>query len=102
MTHLRTSPYYPQWNGKIEAFPKTLEVKAIRPAAPGTHQEAVRVVTACTDSYSNMRLHSAIDYVTPRDELEGWAERVMAERDRILEAAREPRRQRRQEQRLAS
>jgi len=90
MTHVRTAPYYPQSNGKMEAFNKTLKVTTIRPACPATYEEALRVVTGF------------IDYVAPLDKLEGRAEQILAERDRKLEAARERRRQRRQEQRLAS
>ena len=102
MTHVRTAPYYPQSNGKMEAFNKTLKVTTIRPASPATYEEALRVVTGFIDYYNQTRLHSAIDYVAPLDKLEGRAEQILAERDRKLEAARERRRQRRQEQRLAS
>lgn len=102
MTHVRTAPYYPQSNGKMEAFNKTLKVTTIRPACPATYEEALRVVTGFIDYYNQTRLHSAIDYVAPLDKLEGRAEQILAERDRKLEAARERRRQRRQEQRLAS
>ena len=100
--HVRTAPYYPQSNGKMEAFNKTLKVTTIRPACPETYEEALRVVTGFIDYYNQTRLHSAIDYVAPLDKLEGRAEQILAERDRKLEAARERRRQRRQEQRLAS
>jgi Integrase core domain len=34
MTHVRTSPYYPQSNGKIERWHKTLKEDSIRPASP--------------------------------------------------------------------
>lgn len=36
MTHVRTSPYYPQSSGKMERWNQTLKVTAIRPKAPGT------------------------------------------------------------------
>jgi transposase InsO family protein len=102
MTHVRTAPYYPQSNGKMEAFNKTLKVTTIRPACPATYEEALRVVRGFIDYYNQTRLHSAIDYVAPLDKLEGRAEHILAERDRKLEAARERRRQRRQEQKRAS
>jgi transposase InsO family protein len=34
MTHVRTSPYYPQSNGKIERWHKTLKADCIRPQVP--------------------------------------------------------------------
>jgi len=34
MTHVRTSPYYPQSNGKIERWHKTIKADAIRPRQP--------------------------------------------------------------------
>jgi hypothetical protein len=46
--------------------------------------------------YNNVRLHSAIGYVTPKDKLEGRDKDIFAERDRKLAEARERRRQQRQ------
>jgi len=34
LTHVRTSPYYPQSNGKIERWHKTLKADCIRPGTP--------------------------------------------------------------------
>ncbi len=34
MTHVRTSPYYPQSNGKIERRHKSLKSECIRPGTP--------------------------------------------------------------------
>src|SRR5215469_5983706 len=34
MTHVRTSPYYPQSNGKIERWDKSLKSECIRPGTP--------------------------------------------------------------------
>jgi len=95
MTHVRTSPYYPQSNGKLERFHKTAKSEAIRPAAPGTLDEARRVVDRFVKHYNGVRLHSALGYVTPDDFMAGRAESIWAERDRKLAAARESRRQRR-------
>jgi len=36
MTHVRISPYYPQSNGKLERWHKTLKSDAIRPASPSS------------------------------------------------------------------
>ena len=34
MTHVRTSPYYPQSNGKLERWHKTLKGECVRPGSP--------------------------------------------------------------------
>ena len=46
--------------------------------------------------YNEVRLHSAIGFVTPKDKLEGRDAEILAARDRKLEAARAERRERRQ------
>ena len=97
MTHVRISPYYPQSNGKMERFNKTLKTEAIRLSAPETVEEARRVVERFVNHYNSVRLHSAIDYIAPHDMLEGRHDVIIAERDRRLEAARELRRSKRQD-----
>ena len=96
MTHVRTSPYYPQSNGKIERWHKSLKTECVRRQTPLTLEDARRAVDGFVTYYNTQRLHSAIDYVTPRDKLEGRAGTIHAERDRKLAAARESRRLRRQ------
>lgn len=104
MTHVRTSTYYPQSNGKCERVMKTLKVEGIRPASPEDLDEAITAVSRCVEHYNNARLHSGIGYITPRDKLEGRANEIFAERDRKLEEARAQRaasRARQREQELA-
>ena len=43
MTHVRTSPYYPQSNGKIERWHKTLKADCIRPQVPLSHRRCSAV-----------------------------------------------------------
>jgi transposase InsO family protein len=92
MTHVRTSPYYPQSNGKLERWHQTLKVTTIRPKAPGSLDEARRLVAAFVAYYNQQRLHSAIGFITPADMLAGRAEAIWAVRDQKLEAARARRR----------
>lgn len=99
MTHVRTAPYYPQSNGKIERWHKTLKTRTIRPNNPETVEEARRLITDFVHSYNTERLHSAIGYITPADKLAGREQAIWDERDRKLEAAREARRLRREEAR---
>lgn len=97
MTHVRTSPYYPQSNGKMERWNQTLKVTTIRPHTPGSLDEARRLVAAFVEYYNTQRLHSAIGYVTPADKLAGREQEVWDTRDRRLEEARERRRQHHQQ-----
>jgi putative transposase len=49
------------------------------------------------DHYNNVRLNSAIGYITPKDMLAGRQQEIHAERDRKLEEARKQRQIRRQQ-----
>lgn len=96
MTHVRTSPYYPQSNGKQERMQASVKRECIREKCPRTIEEARRWVGEYIEHYNTRRLHSAIGYVTPLDMLEGRQAAIHAARDKKLEAARERRRQTRQ------
>lgn len=96
MTHVRTSPYYPQSNGKIERWHKSLKSECIRKKVPLSLEDARRVVADYVHHYNNVRLHSAIGYITPADKLAGREKDIFAERDRKLQKAREARKARRQ------
>jgi transposase-like protein len=99
MTHVKTSPYYPQSNGKIERWHKTLKGDCIRVLVPLSLDDARRIVADYVVHYNTVRLHSAIGYVTPKDKLEGRDRQVLQERDRKLAEARERRKQLRQAER---
>ena len=92
MSHVRTSPYYPQSNGKIERWHKTIKGDCIRINVPLSLDEARRVVGDYAEHYNTARLHSAIGYVTPKDSLDGRAKQIQETRDRKLDEARERRR----------
>jgi len=95
-THVRTSPYYPQSNGKIERWHKSLKGECIRPGTPLSLEDARRLVKDYVEHYNNVRLNSAIGYITPKDMLAGHQQEIQVDRDRKLEAAREQRKNRRQ------
>lgn len=88
LSHVRTSPYYPQSNGKLERFHGSLKQECIRPTCPATKEDAERRVHEFVEHYNHVRLHSAIDYVTPADKLAGLDQEITAERDRKLDEAR--------------
>ena len=91
ITHVRTSPHYPQSNGKLERWHGSLKRECVRPAALSSLEEARSRVSSYVAHYNNCRLHSAIGYVTPADKLAGLDEVIFAERDRKLEEARDRR-----------
>jgi putative transposase len=91
MRHVRTSPYYPQSNGKIERWHKTIKEDAIRPSEPSSVEEARKVVDKFVREYNEERLHSSLGYITPKDCLEGKAEKIKEERKLKLKEARSKR-----------
>jgi transposase InsO family protein len=96
MTHVRTSPYYPQSNGKIERWHKSLKSECIRPKTPLSLEDARRLVGEFVTHYNEVRLHSAIGFVAPKDKLLGRDKEIFEARDKKLEAARERRKAMRQ------
>jgi transposase InsO family protein len=95
MTHVRTSPYYPQSNGKLERWWQSVKAECIRPGTPLSLEDAQRIVAQFVEEYNTVRLHSAIGYIAPKDKLERREKAIFAKRDRKLEAARERRRAKR-------
>ncbi|MCB1796840.1 MAG: transposase [Candidatus Competibacteraceae bacterium] len=98
MDHVRTSPYYPQSNGKLERWHKSLKSECIRPKTPLDLDEARRLVSDYVDDYNQHRLHSAIGYIAPADKLAGKASEILANRECKLAEARQRRAENRQRQ----
>ena len=71
MTHVRTSPGYPQSNGKLERWHGTIKSECIRPGTPLSLEDALRLVARWVEHYNHVRLHSALGYITPADKLAG-------------------------------
>jgi transposase InsO family protein len=99
MTHVRTSPFYPQSNGKIERWHKSLKSECIRPKTPLSVENAREVVKGYVDHYNNVRLHSALCYIAPKDKIEGREKEIFSEREKKLVEARERRKISRQKER---
>lgn len=91
MTHVRTSPYYPQSNGKIERWHQSLKKECIRPKCPLSVNDARRIVGDFIIYYNMKRLHSSIGYIAPYDKLTGQEKQIFKERDCKLAGAREKR-----------
>jgi putative transposase len=84
MSHVLTSPHYPQSNGKKERWFRTLKAECIRRKTPLSLEEARRIVAEFVEYYSTKRLHFAIGYIAPVDKLNGREEEIFASRDRNL------------------
>lgn len=97
LTHVRTSPHYPESNGKLERWHATFKQDCLRPKTPLDLEQARRVTAQFVEHYNTVRLHSAIGYVTPKDRLESRHHEIFKARDQKLEAAREKRRLKRQQ-----
>lgn len=87
MTHVRTSPYYPQSNGKIERWHRSMKTECIRPGTPLTLDDARRLLTGYIQHYNHVRLHSALGYITPLARLQGMQDQIFAQRQMKLVAA---------------
>ena len=83
MTHVRTSPYYPQSNGKMERWNKSIKSECIRPGVPLSLDDAKRLVEQYVSVYNEKRLHS-----TPHDMMAGRQAEIHEARERKLEQAR--------------
>jgi len=81
MTHVWTSPFYPQSNGKIERWHQSLKGECIHPGVPLSIEDPRRLVGRYVDHYNRVRLHSAIGYVTPLAKLQGREPQIFAERE---------------------
>ena len=102
MTHVRTSPFYPQSNGKLERWHQSLKAECIRRNSPVAEDDAQALIGAYIIDYNNVRLHSAVGYVTPKNKLEGCEQLIFAARKASLEAARVARKATRQNVTTAS
>lgn len=102
MDHVRTSPYYPQSNGKIERYHREIKQDCIRAKTFVSLSQAKKAVTEFVDHYNNKRLHAAIGYVAPIDKLNGREDEIFRLRDMRLEAARQKRKLKWQEEQTIS
>ena len=75
----------------MQRWYQTLKGECIRVKTPLSLEDARRLVAEFVTHYNEVRLHSAIGYVTPAAKLAGRESAIFAERDRKLKAAREKR-----------
>lgn len=63
--HLRCAPYYPQGNGKVEAFNKTLGRELLERKQFQSVEELQAALDSYLTYYNNYRLHSALNWQPP-------------------------------------
>lgn len=92
LRHIRTSPSYPQSNGKIERFHRSLEEECVRNTSMINIKDARNQIDAYVDHYNNKRLHSALYYLRPVDYLENNVDELLKIRQDKMDKAAEERR----------
>ena len=87
LDHVTTSVNYPQSNGKIERFHRTIKEESVRRESYLSLEDARERIAEYIEYYNTERLHASLDYLTPEDKLYGREEQRKHERDKKLEKA---------------
>lgn len=82
------SAHYPESNGKMERFYKTIKGECIRRSSFLSISDARRIITEFIAYYNDKRLHSAVDYIAPLNILLGKREEIVKMRYEKLARAR--------------
>jgi len=98
MKQIRTSVVYPQSNGKIERYHRSINQECLQVNSLLDYEDAKRQVAEYVEYYNCERLHSALHYLPPEDYLLGRIDERIAERkNKLFEAQ-----QRRSEKNMSS
>lgn len=87
LTHVTTSPYYPQSNGKLERYHSTIKDFLYKKVLLD-EEDAKNTIQAFVNYYNFERLHSAIGYITPETKFLNKEHQVFKNRDNKLKNAR--------------
>jgi putative transposase len=82
MEHVRSAPYHPQTQGKIERWHQTLKNRILLEHyyLPG---DLERQVATFVEHYNHARYHESLGNLTPADVYFGRAKTILLERERI-------------------
>jgi len=72
----------------MERWNKSFKIEGWRPGLAGDVAQARAMTGKYVKHYNEVRLHSAIGYITPKDKLEGREQEIWKQRDEQLENAR--------------
>jgi transposase InsO family protein len=87
LEHIRTSVNYPQSNGKIERYHRTISEECLARQSMINLDDAARQIAQYVDFYNNKRLHSSLYYLTPADFLYGRVDEKLRVREEKLRRA---------------
>lgn len=87
LEHVRTSRNYPQSNGKIERYHRTISEECLSKKSMINLDDARQQISKYVDFYNNQRLHSALFYLAPADFLFGRVEEKLQIRETKLHEA---------------
>lgn len=87
LQHVKTSIAYPQANGKIEIFHKTINNECLKTTSLIDLDDARKQIAAFIKKYNSQRLHSSLFYLTPEDFLFGRVDEKLKQRNAKLEQA---------------
>ena len=87
LIHIKTSVAYPQSNGKIERFHRTISHECLRVKSNPTLADLKKMIAEYIKHYNTSRLHGALHYLTPEDYLLGRKEQRLKTRENKLMAA---------------
>jgi putative transposase len=87
LQHVKTSPCYPQSNGKLERFHRSLEEECLRTNSLINLDDARKQIAEYVDHYNNNRLHSSLFYLRPVDFLNGNVQELIDTRQMKLDNA---------------
>ena len=84
LKHVRTAPYYPQSNGKLERFHRSLGEECLKKRSLLDIEDARKIIADYVKFYNEKRLHNSLYYLTPKDVLEGRTQKKLNERKEKL------------------
>lgn len=87
LQHVRTSVMYPQSNGKIERFHRTVHTECLQQKSLINLEDARRQLAEYIEFYNTKRLHSSLFYLTPEDYVNGKIEKRLEDRRTKLSKA---------------
>lgn len=87
LRHTKTSIAYPESNGKIERWHRTISEECLRIKHPQTFEEYQIYIEDYVNFYNTKRLHASISYLTPEDYLLGRKQEKLKVREQKLESA---------------
>jgi len=87
LQHIKTSVGYPQSNGKMERFYRTIAEECLSTKSMINIEEARKIISDYIDYYNKNRLHSSLYYLTPDDFLNGRVDERIKEREEKIRTA---------------